>query len=142
LIPARWRGKAWRLRRNQMACGRKGGTGFMRSLNIQIQTVREPSLDVVRLRHILEDLSNLKPLVESTIRDEGSEYGLFMNCTYQTENLHAFWAAVQERLLSVPEFGEKASNCSTIIASRGGEGWEDYLLLQHFDPNIETQSLA
>ena len=114
----------------------------LRALNIQIQTNREPSLDVDRLRRILDDLSNLKPLVDSVIQDEGGENGLFINYTYQTADLPAFWAAVQERLLSVPDFGEKVRNCSTIITSRGADGWENYLLLQHFDPFIETQMLS
>ncbi|CAN5130636.1 hypothetical protein BH11PSE11_BH11PSE11_34200 [soil metagenome] len=114
----------------------------MRALNIQIQTTLEPTLDVARIRAILDELSNLKPLVNSAIRDEGGEHGLFLNYTFETADIFTLWEQVQNRLLSAPGLGEQLRNCATVIAAREGAGFENYLLLQHFDSGLEVQALS
>ena len=109
----------------------------MRHLNIQLQPERASSLDMSRTRQVIESLAKDRTVVGGFEMKEGDDEGPYVNFTFAAKNPAALWANIQRNVLSHPEIGPGVSSSSIIIVE-GDEGWDDYLLLHHFDPQYEV----
>ena len=73
------------------------------------------------------DLSIRKDInVESTLSLNDS--GKFINLNIKTNNIKELWVKIKKYL---QEHNELAN--STIVTCEGSQGWDNYLLLHHFD---------
>jgi hypothetical protein len=72
---------------------------------------------------------------------EGLDNGPYINATYSTPDLASLWGAVREELLGHAVHGP-ALKRSVIIVCTGDSGWDDYLLLHHFDEKEPLDELA
>ncbi|PCI99728.1 MAG: hypothetical protein COB14_05955 [Alphaproteobacteria bacterium] len=99
----------------------------MKILSIQIQ----PDLDSTFCKDIV--LSELKRIGIIPEVQEGNNNGSYINFHVSSENLEISWAAIKSQLFNYPGFIK-----SSIITCEGDNGWDDYLLLHHFN---EEESL-
>ena len=80
------------------------------------------------------------PLVVQHHFDHGNDTVHYFNFTFGTEDIVALWREMQARLYSSDELG-----CAMAVASiamcEGPHGWDDYILLYHFDLTVERGAL-
>lgn len=94
----------------------------MKSINIQLQP------DRVEAANKEEALSILKSIGFSPEVSEGDDGGLYVNFDILADDLEKAWLTIKSSFISIPCFSE-----STIIVCEGSDGWDNYLLLHHFD---------
>jgi hypothetical protein len=102
---------------------------------IQVHLGRAPALDVARLAEVCEGVARRTSGIRGINISEGEEDGAFVNILFAAMDPLASWPALKEALLESAEFGE-ALKVSCMCVCTGDDGWDDYLLLYHFDPTI------
>jgi hypothetical protein len=101
----------------------------MKALHIQLQPELSPELDVtaaITLLRLVGELAGTRPQVT-----EGFDNGRFINLEFAPEDTAGLWASVREELSKVPGLADAA-----IVCVQGERGWDDYLLLHHFDKAV------
>jgi hypothetical protein len=105
----------------------------VKAISIQVQPHRAPGLGIDGVRKTMEHVAATSPLVERHHFDEGHDKGHYFNFTFGTRNLKALWKLLHEQLYADPAHGHLVAR-SSIATCEGPHGWDDYLLLHHFDP--------
>lgn len=113
----------------------------MSGLCIQIQPARAPGLDLAVVRDLCDLLASNEPLVKRFTLVEGDDDGPYLNLMFETNRLQALWAVLQRHLYQDSAVGELIRRAS-IAACEGDQGWENYLLLHHFDRTLQLDDLA
>jgi hypothetical protein len=108
----------------------------LRILSVQLQPDRVSDFDatliVERLQQIGNDASGDTPPV-----DEGYDAGRYINVTFGSENVRELWDKLRNEI-----DGNLTLARYAIVCCEGEDGWNDYLLLHHFDPAIARDLLA
>jgi hypothetical protein len=112
----------------------------MRHLNLQFKPEKAPKLDPGAVRIVLEVLSRDHSLVAGFETSQGDDKGPYMNFTFLVKDLPRFWLKVKKEVLGHPEIGAELA-LSSIIVCEGKGGWDEYLLLHHFDPKLELDRI-
>lgn len=113
----------------------------MSYLCIQIQPNRAPDLDVAALRNLCDVLAGNELLVERCSFVEGDDEGPYLNLMFETNSLQALWALLQDHLYQDKTIGALLKRAS-IATCEGDHGWEDHLLLHHFDRTLRLDSFT
>ena len=103
----------------------------MKRLNIQIHPARSPALDVT------ESLARLSCLAADARVTKVDDDGQYANVDYKTVDPSGLWVLVRKELRIVPGLAETA-----IVVCEGQHGWDDYLLLHHYDPTEPLDELG
>ena len=104
----------------------------MKTLNVQIQPDLVTDIDAENIVELLMSLAKDTSLVQESHVTSGSDDGCYINVDFQTPDAPRLWQAIQSTLCLTPE--KKSPISSTIIVvCEGEDGWNDYLLLHHFD---------
>ena len=111
-----------------------------RTLHIQVQPEIVESLDVVRLRKEFLDLANNNPLVIGHRFRNGNDNGDYYNFDFDTDQPAAFWNQVLTQVFASSDFGGEVRKSSMAICT-GRNGWDDYLLIHHWDPAEELDEV-
>jgi len=111
----------------------------VRSLSIQFQPERADGLDVKRLEAACAEIATVTDLVEHHEFNEGSDRGPYINFTFGTRRAGELWRLISDRLYKDKEFGPHMRVASMAMCS-SEEGWDDYLLLYHFDPAVRCDA--
>ncbi|HXF59546.1 MAG TPA: hypothetical protein VN539_06955 [Candidatus Saccharimonadales bacterium] len=111
----------------------------LKALSIQVQPHRAPGLDIERLRALITRIEST-PLVERSHFEDGIDEVEYSNFTLGTRDLKALWATIRAEVYGDPTLGELVSR-SSIATCEGSHGWDDYLLLHHFDPKVRRDQL-
>ena len=106
----------------------------MRTLHIQVQPGRAQSLDVVRLRREFQAIATGNVLVVGYRFSNGKDEGEYFNFDFDTPQPAALWSQIQETVYDASPFGQDVRQSSMAICT-GHNGWEDYLLIHHWDPS-------
>jgi hypothetical protein len=101
---------------------------------ISIQVAAPTRMAGSRLRKKLRDWAAESEFVASTESTFGSEDGGFWNLVLTVTDLSNCWGELRA-LLNTTLKNEPALHSSLIIVAEGQRGWDDYLLLYHFDPS-------
>lgn len=112
----------------------------MRSLHIQLQPDRQPSLNLDEARSLMESVAK-HPLVLGFRITEGFDGRAYVNFDYATENIVGLWEELRLRVYGQSPLASLMRQ-STIVVCEGGKGWDDYLQLHHFDPTIPLDNLS
>jgi hypothetical protein len=103
----------------------------MSAIHVQIQPERSLALDVPTA------VARLSALHHNTRVTEGEDDARYINIDFQPVNVSVLWPEIRAQLnrdsLLAP---------ATIVACTGQYGWDDYLLLYHFDPAIPLDEPA
>lgn len=89
---------------------------------IQIRPDREVSLDVKIIESSLLEID-----IQSKV-SEGNDNGRYINYIIETNNLVLAWTSIKFKLI-----GNSLIANTAIITCEGNYGWDDYLLLHHYD---------
>lgn len=108
----------------------------MKSLTVQLQPDLAPELDIALAKSAIESISNLD-LVENYAFSEGNDNGPYLNFTFSTFNLKEIWLQLSQVLYTDSSFGKSMKN-SSMAMCEGSRGWDNYLLLHHYDPSVST----
>ena len=109
-------------------------------LLIQVQPKRTPELDETQAIRLLTSVGSGTGLVKHFEVREGSDEGHYTNVSYATDDLPRLWSLIKQEVLQAPTIGPVLQK-ATIVACQGEEGWDDYLLLHHFDENEPLDSI-
>jgi hypothetical protein len=107
------------------------GVTQMRQLNIQLQPTRSPGLDVSAA------VAQLRGLATGAWVSAGEDDGPDIDIGFKADDPAGLWAAIREQFRMVPALAAAA-----IVVCQGERGWDDYLLLHHFDPSEPLDELA
>ena len=108
----------------------------MRHLNLQLQPERAPKLDLAEARSAVEALAEDHSIVAGFEASGGDDEGPYLNLTFLAKDLPQLWARIKADILAHPRLGRNISRASIIICE-GKHGWDDYLLLHHYDRTLE-----
>lgn len=103
----------------------------MHELLIQIQPDRLPSFHAESTRQLRSTLS-FAPFVEGVDITEGYDDGRYINVLFSTEEPKRLWLLVREELMRL------GLRNGAIVTCTGKDGWDDYLLLHHFDRDVPS----
>jgi hypothetical protein len=120
-----------------VAGGAAGGVGdaqerdMIKALSIQVQSHLLQGLDIGAVQTACEAIASM-PLVARHHFDHGHDTEHYFNFTFGTEDLAALWRELESCLYSDPVLGSSLRAASMAMCE-GDHGWDDYLLLYHFD---------
>jgi hypothetical protein len=113
--------------------------GALKALSIQVQPHRAPGLDIEGLRALMTRIAGTT-LVERSHFEDGHDGVQYFNFTLGTRDLKALWDTLREQLYGDVTFGKPVAR-SSIATCEGPHGWDDYLLLHHYDPDVRRDNL-
>ena len=91
-------------------------------------------LDVIRLRREFQTIATDNPLVTAYRFSNGNDEGSYYNFDFDTSGPAALWGQIVASLFDSSAFGQSVRLASMAICT-GHHGWEDYLLIHHWDPS-------
>jgi len=112
----------------------------MRTLCIQIQPMRASNLDLKRLRTLSKELARERSLVRRFRIIQGVDGIPFLNLMFATDDVRALWQRIRSLLYKDETIGAHLRQASMTVCE-GEDGWDDYLLLHHFDAKVEIDKL-
>jgi hypothetical protein len=108
----------------------------MTDFRIQIHPHRCPQLVFADLRSACERVANDKTLVDRFSWNEGFDGHSYVDLTFATERAEELWNVLRQQFYDKAEFA-KSMQAGSIATCEGRRGWDDYLLLHHFDPAVK-----
>ena len=108
---------------------------------IQIHPSRAPGLDIDRLAQATEAIARATEGIRGFELVAGEDEGAFVNVVMASEDPLVSWQRLRPALLESPEFGVVLKAASLWLCT-GEEGWDDCLLLYHYDPAVEVDDRA
>ncbi len=102
----------------------------MKYLNIQIQPERNSRVDESAVIGLLKNndyIPNIK---------KGNDSGEYINISVKTDDLMSLWAIIKKYLKNNEYLPQ-----TSIVTCEGNHGWDDYLLLHHYDTKEKTDIL-
>lgn len=114
----------------------------MRTLSIQFQPARSPKLSSTRVLALLAESVASDPAVLRFEVHKGSDRGAYVNYHFvgQSRDLARVWSLIERRALQHRSLGASLRR-GTIVTCQGSRGWDDYLLLHHFDSIVPLDVL-
>ncbi len=106
----------------------------MKCLSIQLQ----PELDTTFDEKDVIDL--VRSIGRSPEIDIGDDNGKYINLNFFTENLRLLWDELKTGFKKDKELGKWIDKVA-IIVCEGNSGWDDYLLLLHYDKSEAIDTL-
>jgi hypothetical protein len=104
-------------------------------LCLQVHPARAPRLNVTQLKLAADSLARSVPGVRGIGFTEGEDDGSYLNIVFATREPQRSWPTIREGLLESAAFGPQLKAASMAMCT-GTEGWDDYLLLYHYDPSV------
>lgn len=102
----------------------------MPGLNIQVQPNRAPGLD---LGAVLALFASAAELADAELEVTEGEHGVpYVNYDFRTRDLVRLWEILQGQVFWDQTIGPLLAR-SSIATCEGHQGWDDYLLLHHYD---------
>lgn len=107
---------------------------MLKCLSIQLQPELDDSHSEVE---VIASVKALGCFPEVDVIDEGERY---VNLNFFSEQMPAVWQKLQSGLLNDGSLGSWVRKVAVIVCE-GEQGWDDYLLLSHPDPDEKLDSL-
>ena len=108
----------------------------MKTLSVQLLPDRLPNMDIQAIVRKLENLGSQATVQKSPSNSVADEN--YINVNFVTDDLSALWKAIESTLISS---STRPVSDGIIIVCEGDHGWDDYLLLYHFDKNEAIDKL-
>lgn len=109
-------------------------------LCVQIQISRAPSLDRDRMSHLFGSMGANKDIVERYVVISDEHGGEYINFIFETKAVGELWRQIRDRIYKDAVIGNGVAQSSLAICE-GRNGWDDYLLLYHFDSSEKLDTL-
>ena len=112
----------------------------VRTLHIQVQPGLVETLDIVRLRREFQAIATENPLVIAYRFVNGNDESDYYNFDFDTPSPATLWEQIVTDVYKASAFGESVRMASMAICT-GHRGWEDYLLIHHWDPSEDLDEV-
>ena len=110
----------------------------MPALKVQVQPERAPTLD---LDGVLEIFSNAAEMADAELTvSEGAEDGPYVDFDFLTGDLPRLWEVLQSQVFADDVLGPQLASAA-IATCQGSRGWDNYLLLHHYDRSLTLDTL-
>ncbi len=103
------------------------------NFSLQIHPDRAPGLDLTAVRSICERIALDTDIVSRFSFVEGADDAQ-VNVNFATSDRRALWRRLQAELYD--GVNGSALKQSSMVMCEGQHGWDDYLLLHHYDPSV------
>ena len=111
----------------------------MPALNVQVHPERVPGLD---LDAVLEIFSNAAQMADAELTlSEDPDNGPYIDYDFLTGDLVRLWEVLQSQVFSDDVLGQQLAHAA-IATCQGSKGWDNYLLLHHYDPSLKLDTLG
>jgi hypothetical protein len=104
------------------------------NFSIQIHPHRARDLDLAKIRATCETIARETATVSRFSFVEAHDGHDYVNLNFATSDRRALWQRLQALLYDGAD-GD-ALKQSSMVMCEGPHGWDDYLLLHHYDPAI------
>ena len=111
----------------------------MSVLCIQIQPNRAPDIELALIRDAAWQLGSTE-LFTRYGEEEGFDQGPYVNLYFDAPSLAEAWPVIGSKLYEDARIGPSLQK-SSIVNCQGQNGWDDYLLLHHFDQTVALDCL-
>jgi len=109
------------------------------ALNVQVYPERMPSLD---LDAVLEIFSNAAQMADAELTvNEGGDDGPYINYDFLTRDLQRLWEVLQSQVFTDEVLGPQLA-LAAIATCQGSKGWDNHLLLHHYDRSLKLDTLG
>ena len=102
----------------------------MKYISIQVQPDMDPTADKDVLISVLVS-AGYEPEI-----DEGEDNGRYINFNVKSANVIDTWHKLKTVLTELPFFSS-----ASIVVCEGNNGWDDYLLLHHYDKSEKLDDI-
>ena len=89
----------------------------------------------------LETLANDEGLVSQVKFIHGEDNGKYINVEFECSDVVRLWNAIKEQLFTRNPMGSIFKN-GAVVVCQGDSGWDDYLLLHHYDSSVQLDEVA
>ncbi len=112
----------------------------MKCLSIQFQPEKSPELDEEKTINRFKEFCNNSKLVNHMDIQRGYDNGLYVSINYTTDDVKSLWNQIRSHFFEQKDFGYILANAS-IVVCEGDNGWNDYLLLHHYDEKEKVDTI-
>lgn len=112
----------------------------MKCFCVQIHLEKSPEIDEKKLIRLFNKLCETLDYVSSIDIDKGFDSEQYLNINCRTCDLKTLWNQIRAHFYEHKEFGPALAKAS-IVVCEGKNGWDDYLLLFHYDGREKVDSL-
>jgi hypothetical protein len=109
-------------------------------LCIQVQPNLAPGIDLGVVREVAAQLGSTT-LFTRHGEEEGFDNGPYINLYFDTPSLPEAWPIIWSQFYEDARIGTFL-RASSIATCEGKNGWDDYLLLHHFDPTESVDDIG
>jgi len=107
----------------------------MAELIVQIQPERLPLFEDTAVETLCSAPA-FSALIQDTKVRKGQDKGAYINVHFTTDAPKDFWPELRQQLVRLGLQG------GSIVTCTGKDGWNDYLLLHHYDPSQAKERLS
>lgn len=105
-------------------------------IHIQIQPERAKRLNIVAVGAALQRFAKNKRLVSRFRFEECNDSGHYLNFDYLTKQPARLWQEIR-----LGPFRSHLLRSASMVVCEGANGWDDYLLLHHWDRRLKLDSV-
>ena len=110
-------------------------------LCLQVHPARAPGLNVSALKEAATALAGLVHGVHGIDFTEAEYDGAYLNIVFAAREPLRAWQFIRQGLLESAAFGPSLKASSMAICT-GTDGWNDFLLLYHYDPSVARDAAS
>lgn len=107
----------------------------MKTLNIQIQDGIPPLENLPLLLGKIAQIGSDHEATEAVSVASGDDSGAYYNLTIESKDLGALWPLLRDEVAANHQI-------RIIVTCEGEDGWNDYLLLYHYDKSEVVDTLT
>jgi hypothetical protein len=112
----------------------------MRTLCVQLQPNRAKALSPRSVTQFMVLVAERLAHVRQFSFDRGKDRGAYINYCFKSRSPGRVWKVLKARAFGTDRFGSLLRRAS-IVTCEGSRGWDNYLLLQHFDSKVPLDQL-
>ena len=114
----------------------------MRTLSVQLHPARAARLSVASVVRLFADIAAKDPAVRRFEVQRGTDRGPYVNIHFiaRKPDIARLWAVVHKRVLRHRTLGPGIRR-SCMVMCEGSRGWDNYLLLYHFNDKVPVDVL-
>jgi hypothetical protein len=109
------------------------------NFSLQIHPDRAPGLDLTAIRNICERIARDTDIVSRFSFVKGDDERAYVNVNFATNDRRTLWRRLQAELYDGVD--GSALKQASMVMCEGQHGWDDYLLLHHYDPAAACDAL-
>jgi hypothetical protein len=106
---------------------------------INIQLKRAPGIDLAFIREAVAELGSTD-LFTQYDEEEGFARGPYISFYFETSSPTEAWPIIRSKFYEDARMGAFLRQ-SSLVVCQGQNGWDDYLLLYHYDPKVPLDQL-